>query len=192
MCLPRLSATQFETFIGIIKDESDLFVRLPASSVTYKTETHLMDHEQNQYKVQLHGRQKGVTHVEIGSSFVYVGKTGYMVELLYRDNLYDIGPCEPNTILTVKAITDYNSRRVQYRLSNGDGSWQSWVEASLLTRLINNDQLRPLPPELHRTVFGGKPSTFPDTPMDTPTPRPMPTPTPTPTTYIHTYIVRDN
>ena len=160
---------------------------LPASPVTYNTETHLMDHEQNEYKVQLHGRPRGVTHVEIGSGFVYVGKTGYMVELLYEDNLSDVGPCAPGTILKVKDIGNYNSRRVKYHLCNGDGSWQSWVEASLLTRLINHGQLQPIPPELHRTVFGGKPSTFPDTPMDTPRPKPMPTPTPTHTPTPPTY-----
>ena len=119
-----------------------------------------MDHEQNEYKVQvqLHGRPLGVTHVTTGSRFVYVGKTGYMVELLYEDNIADVGPCAPGAILTVKKFEESSPRRLKYHLCNGDGSWQSWVGASLLTRLINDHQLEPIPAELHRTVFGGKPS----------------------------------
>ena len=145
----------------------------------------------NAYLVQVHGWPKGVTNVRIGDKFVYVGPVGEHV--LYSS---DEVPCQPGTILTVTEMDEVGppegasgASRLAYQLCregryNEDGVWEErferWMYAKALARMINRWQLQQVKRVLHREAFGGKPSTFPDTPMDTPTPRPTPTPTPTP------------
>jgi len=117
--------------------------------IAYLTNTHLMadaPHERNEYKVQFHGPPLGVAGVMIGNMYVYQGYTHqstYYDEKLYQDHWQEKGPCPPNTILTVTEIGQVGTRRLRYHLRGN--SWQGWVPANKLYRLIHNDQLQPIP-----------------------------------------------
>ena len=104
------------------------------------------------YKVQWHGPPLGIAGVKTGSMFVYVGyteaRTGYS-EKLYKDFLHQTGPCPPNTILTVTEIQE-RTQKMRYHLRGND--WEGWVPVNKLYRLLQNDQLQPIPPQSQHLI----------------------------------------
>jgi hypothetical protein len=116
-------------------------------------------HSPDSYKVQWHGPPLGIAGVKTGSMFVYVGytgraRTGY-TQKLYMDFLYEVGECPPNTILTVTEI-EQRVQRMRYHLRGNN--WEGWVPVHKLFRLLQNDQLQPIPPESQNRIRP-KPST---------------------------------
>ena len=122
----------------------------------------------NRYLVQLHGRPRAVTNVRIGDKFVYVGPVDGHV--LYSG---DEEPCPPGTILTVTNMVENpppegasGASRLSYQLCSSDRSFERWMYAKVLARMINRcdssgtTQLRKVPEASQRSAAFRRNSPF--------------------------------
>ena len=120
----------------------------------------------NRYLVQLHGRPRAVTNVSIGDKFVYVGPVD--AHVLYSS---DAEPCPPGIILTVtdrvetRPAVGSGASKLVYQLCSSElsprsaarydmSSFERWMYAETLARMINRRQLRKVPEVSHQEAFG--------------------------------------
>ena len=96
---------------------------------------------------RLHGQPQAVTNVHKNTKFVYVEqkKDCPPLSISWLDQTE---PCQERSILTVTLIQQSGpeARCMDYLLSNSDKSYQTWVQAHHLVRMINRGMLRIISP----------------------------------------------